>query len=79
MVMVNDRRIVGLWTNSAAQNSHVYVRQANGTNEGWKKCRPGSSDAVTNMTIILAHAKAGGRIVNFNEDPAGQIEQAYVW
>ena len=49
------------------------------TNEGWKRCRPGSSDAVTNMTIILAHAKAGGRVVNFNEDPAGQIESAYFW
>ena len=79
MPMINDRRVVGLWTNSATQFVLVYMRTASGTNEGWKRCRPGSADAVTNMTIILANAKAGNRVVNFNEDPAGQIEQAYVW
>lgn len=74
----NNRRIIGLFANRNSQSVWVYFRFGT-TNEGWDRLRPGSSDGVTNLTILSMHAKADKRPVNYLEDPANRVSAMYVW
>jgi hypothetical protein len=77
LVLKQNRKVVGLWSNNEPQNSWAYMQGEN-INDGWKKCRTGDSNAVTNMAIILAYAKSSGAIIDYDEEPEGQIAKVYV-
>ena len=72
-----DERIIGHWYNNQIQGPLVCM-QFVGTNEGWRKLRPGSLDEMTKLTMHLAHASTDARRVNYNEVSLNQNEEEYV-
>ena len=71
---LTDRKILGLWSNSANKNSWINVQGL-----GWRRLFTGSETAVTCMTMLAAHARAAGRNVNVRLEADNMIHEIYVW
>ncbi|MDJ0952856.1 MAG: hypothetical protein QNJ81_04195 [Acidimicrobiia bacterium] len=70
---LTNRKIVGLWSNSANKNSWIRIAAL-----GWRRLA-GSETAVTCMTMLAAHARAENRNVNVRLETDGMIHEMYVW
>lgn len=71
---LTDRKILGLWSNSANKNSWINVQGL-----GWRRLFTGSETAVTCMTMLAAHARAENRNVNLRLETDNMIHEIYVW
>lgn len=73
-VWISNRKVMGLWTNSANKNSWINIQGL-----GWRKIYPGSETAVVSMTMMAAHARAENRNVNVRVDDDNAVHEIYVW
>ncbi len=64
--------IAGLWTNTAALNTHAYLAGV-----GWRRICNDSRTQHTTMLTQLAFAKSAGRKVSVLDD-ANEIREIYV-
>jgi len=71
---LTNRKILRLWTNSANKNSWINIQGI-----GWKRFFTGSESAVVCMTMLAAHARAGGRNVNVRLEADDLVHEIYVW
>lgn len=70
----NDKKIVGLWTNSSPRNAYMHVDQI-----GWRKFADNSDSAIVAFNIIAAHAKVLGKPVKYYEEADNKVSSLYVW
>jgi hypothetical protein len=71
-----DRKVLGLWADRDPNNAWLFIDGG----FGWLHIRGDVSlEAATRMLIIAAHAKAGNRFINFDEDPVGNINAIEVF
>jgi len=68
----NNKRITRLWSINQNRNSWVGV-----SGIGWKKLANNSDSAIVALTMLSAHAREKGSVVNYRSD--GMIHQMYVW
>lgn len=69
----NNKKIVALWSINQNRNSWVSV-----SGIGWKKLANNSNSAITALTMLSAHAREKGSVVNYREE-SGMIREMYVW
>ena len=69
-----DKKVLGLWRNSATRNAYMYVDQM-----GWRKFADNSDSAIVAFNVIAAHAKALGKPVQFYEEADNKVSTLYVW
>ncbi|HEX9277178.1 MAG TPA: hypothetical protein VGA51_12380 [Casimicrobiaceae bacterium] len=72
MAWHDDVRVEALWTINEHANAWGWIDGA------WRKFDDAHEDSVTNMTILAAHAKAGGRSVNARIE-GDRLKEIYVW
>ncbi|PSB21308.1 hypothetical protein C7B65_05100 [Phormidesmis priestleyi ULC007] len=70
----SDKKVVGLWMNSATRNAYMYVDQV-----GWRKFADNSDSAIVAFNVIAAHAKALGKPVQYYEEADNKVSTLYVW
>jgi hypothetical protein len=70
----NDKRIDGLWCTYENRNSWVDV-----VGIQWKKLANNSDSAIVAFTMLSAHAREKGAVVNYREENDGMIREMYVW
>lgn len=70
----SDKKVTGLWRNSATRNAHMYVDQV-----GWRKFADNSDSAIVAFNVIAAHAKALGKPVQYYEEADNKVSTLYVW
>jgi hypothetical protein len=71
---LTNRKILGLWTNSAPKNSWINIQGL-----GWKRLFTGSDTTVVCMTMLAAHAREAGRNVNVRIEADNMVHEIYVW
>jgi len=71
---LTNRKILGLWTNSANKNSWIRIQGV-----GWRKLFNASETAVVCMTMLAAHARAEKRAVNARIEADNRVHELYVW
>ena len=69
---VRDKRVTGLWTNSSANNAHVFL-----SGEGWRRLQNDHASTHHAMLAELCGARAGSRRVDALVD-GNEIQQLYV-
>jgi C1A family cysteine protease len=67
------RKVLGVWTNEAARNGHVYLSET-----GWRRLCADADTVNLAMLNEMACAKATGRPVDVFED-AGTVLEAYAY
>lgn len=70
----NSKKINALWSINQNRNSWVGVEGV-----GWKKLANNSDSAIVALTMLAAHARAKGSLVNYREESDGMIYEMYVW
>jgi hypothetical protein len=70
----NSKRITALWSINQNRNSWIAI---DGT--GWKKLVNNSDSAIVALTMLSAHAREKGSVVNYREESDGMIYEMYVW
>jgi hypothetical protein len=70
----NNKRITSLWCINQNRNSWVGV-----SGIGWKKLANNSDSAIVALTMLGAHAREKGSVVNYREESDGMIHEMYVW
>lgn len=71
---LTNKKILGLWTNSANKNSWISIQGV-----GWRKLFNASETAVVTMTMLAAHARAENRTVNIRVEADNLVHELYVW
>ncbi len=71
---LNNKKINALWTINQNRNSWVSIEGI-----GWKKLANNSDSAIVALTMLGAHAREKGSIVNYREEADGMIHEMYVW
>jgi hypothetical protein len=69
----NNKRIISLWSINQNRNSWVGVAGI-----GWRKLANNSDSAIVALTMLSAHAREKGSVVNYRESD-GMIREMYVW
>jgi len=70
----NNMQITALWSINQDKNAWVAV-----SGIGWKKLANNSSSAIVALTMLSAHAREKGSIVNYRDESDGMIHEMYVW
>jgi hypothetical protein len=70
----SNMQITALWSINQDKNSWVGV-----SGIGWKKLANNSSSAIVALTMLSAHAREKGSIVNYRDEADGMIHEMYVW
>jgi hypothetical protein len=70
----NNKQITALWSMNQDKNSWVGVGGI-----GWKKLANNSSSAIVALTMLGAHAREKGSVVNYRDESDGMIHEMYVW
>lgn len=70
----NNKQINALWSINQNRNSWVGV-----SGVGWKKLANNSDSAIVALTMLAAHAREKGSVVNYREESDGMIYEMYVW
>jgi hypothetical protein len=70
----NNKKVVSLW--SLNQNRNVW---AGIEGVGWKKLSNKSDSITVAFTMLVAHAREKGSVVNYREESDGMIHELYVW
>ena len=70
----SNKQITALWTLNQNRNSWVAI-----TDLGWKKLANNSDSAIVAFTMLAAHARQTGSVVNYREESDGMIHEMYVW
>ncbi len=71
---LNNKKINGLWSINQNRNSWIGVEGI-----GWKKLANNSDSAIVALTMLSAHAREKGSVVNYREEGDGMIHEMYVW
>jgi len=71
---VNNKQITSLWSLNQNRNSWVGI-----SGIGWRKLANNSDSAIMALTILSAHAREKGSVVNYREENDGMIHEMYVW
>jgi hypothetical protein len=70
----NNKKVDALWTINQDRNSWVGF-----ANVGWKKLAGPNETALSAMTMLFAHARATGSIINYRDESDNLIHEVYVW
>jgi hypothetical protein len=70
----SNMQITALWSMNQDRNSWVGVGGI-----GWKKLANNSSSAIVALTMLSAHAREKGSVVNYRDESDGMIHEMYVW
>lgn len=70
----NNKQITALWSINQDKNSWVGV-----SGVGWKRLANNSGSAIVALTMLSAHARQKGSIVNYRDESDGMIHEMYVW
>lgn len=70
----NNKQITALWSINQNRNSWVGV-----SGIGWKKLANNSDSAIVALTMLSAHARDTGSVVNCRDESDGMIHEMYVW
>jgi len=70
----NDKKVDALWTINQDRNSWVGIAGI-----GWKKLAGPNETALSALTMLAAHARATGSIINFRDESDNLIHEVYVW
>jgi hypothetical protein len=70
----NNKTVDALWTINQDRNSWVGI-----TGIGWKKLAGPNETAISALTMLVAHARATGSIVNYRDESDNLIHEVYVW
>jgi hypothetical protein len=70
----NNKQITALWSINQNVNSWVGV-----SGIGWKKLSNASGSGIVALTMLAAHAREKGSVVNYREESDGMIHEMYVW
>jgi hypothetical protein len=70
----NNKQITSLWSINQNRNSWVGVSAI-----GWRKLANNSDSAIVALTMLSAHAREKGSVVNYREESDGMIHEMYVW
>lgn len=70
----NNKQINALWSINQNRNSWVGV-----SGVGWKKLANNSDSAIVALTMLAAHAREKGSVVNYREESDGMVYEMYVW
>lgn len=68
-----DKKILMTYTSHHSQNCWANIDTV-----GLRKIKPGSTDGVTNLYIMMCAAKANDRPVNVHIDTDNEIDIAYL-
>jgi len=70
----SKKQITATWSLNQNRNSWVSVSDL-----GWKKLSNNSDSAIVALTMLAAHAREKGSVVNYREESDGMIHEMYVW
>ena len=70
----NNKKVDALWTINQDRNAWVGIAGI-----GWKKLAGPNETALSAMTMLVAHARATGSIVNYRDEADNLIHEVYVW
>jgi hypothetical protein len=71
---LTGKQIVGIWSNASPRNSWVSIEGV-----GWRKLYNAGDTGITEMTMLAAHAKAGGRQCSLRIEADNLVHEIYVW
>lgn len=71
---LNNQTLAWLWAINQNCNSWVGV-----SGVGWVKLSNSSDSGIVALTVLAAHAKQSGAIVNYRQEADGMIHEMYVW
>lgn len=71
---INNKKVNGLWSINQNRNSWTSIEGV-----GWKKLANNSDSAIVALTMLSAHAREKGSVVNYREESDGMIHEIYVW
>jgi hypothetical protein len=71
---LTGKQIVGIWSNASPRNSWVSIEGV-----GWRKFYNAGDTGITEMTMLAAHAKAGGRQCSLRIEADDLVHEIYVW
>lgn len=71
---LTGKQIVGIWANASPRNSWVSIEGV-----GWRKLYNAGDTGITEMTMLAAHAKAGGRQCSLRIEADNMVHEIYVW
>ena|SRR5215204_3418589 len=70
----SNMQITALWSINQDKNAWVGV-----SGIGWKRLANNSSSAIVALTMLSAHAREKGSVVNYRDESDGMIHEMYVW
>lgn len=70
----NNMTFNALWSINQDRNSWAGV-----ANVGWVKLSTASDTGIQTLSILAAHARQMGSIVNYRQEDDGMIHEMYVW
>ncbi|HUO45650.1 MAG TPA: hypothetical protein VM470_02325 [Acidimicrobiia bacterium] len=71
---LTGKRIFGLWSNASPRNSWISIEGV-----GWRRLHNAGDTGITEMTMIAAHARAGGRQCSIRVEADNLVHEIYVW